>query len=126
MMVITQLLVDKQDQLIKSTKTVQTVEKIKEVQNMISTYTVEPKGFTIEKATGDKVFEYSSDESKPLIERVTAINFTVQHNGKEIGTIGFDLKGKVITQYLSKNNQTYTISQNRTTIKLTEGYLVSN
>jgi len=125
-MVITQLLVDKQDQLIKNTKTVQTVEKIKEVQNMISTYTIEPQGFTIEKAIGDKVFEYNGDESKPLIERVTAINFTVKNNGKEIGTIGFDLKGKVITQYLSKNNQTYTVSQNRTTIKLTEGYLVSN
>lgn len=126
MRVITQQIMTRKNEIINSSKTIQTVERIKEIQKAISKYTIDPIGFTIEKIAWDKVFEYNSNQNKSLIERVTAINFTIKHNGKALGTIRFDTNGNLITKYIFKDNQTYTVSQNRTTIKITEGYLVNN
>jgi isoaspartyl peptidase/L-asparaginase-like protein (Ntn-hydrolase superfamily) len=126
MRVITQEIMTKKNEIVSTSKGAQTVETIKNIQKMINQYTIQPNTFTIEKAKGERVFDYSGDESKSLMERVKAINFTIKKNGKELGIISFDITGKLITQYITKDSQTYTISQNWTTIQVTEGYVVSN
>ena len=126
MRVITQQIMTKKNEIVSTSKGAQTVETIKNIQKMINQYTIQPNTFTIEKTKGERVFDYSGDESKSLMERVKAINFTIKKNGKELGIISFDVTGKLLTQYIIKDSQTYTISQNRTTIQVTEGYVVSN
>ena len=70
MRVITQQIMTKKNEIISTSKSAQTIETIRNIQKMVSAYTIQPKIFSIEKAKGEKVFDYSDEEEKPLMERV--------------------------------------------------------
>lgn len=48
------------------------------------------------------------------------MNFTLMNNDQEIGIIGFDIDGKLLTKEVTKDDKTYLISQTGTTITVTE------
>lgn len=92
-------------------------QSIINTQNMIMKYTIQPSDFSLVKISG-------LDNANNIPNGGIQVNFMLVKNNENIGVIGFTNKWNLITQTLKYMGNSYTISQNETSINITENQLI--
>ena len=93
--------------------------EVQRIQWNISEYSVYPSGYSIKRK------DENYDENELGYNRIQTINFIVNENGINIGTIQFDRMGNLINKEITYNGKAYSLSQNGTQIQIMEQFITS-
>ncbi len=94
---------------------------VAKTENIVSKYTTDPSNFTIANIQGTLHAEYLDNAASTI-----KVYFMIQDWWKNIGKISFDTNGNLLTKSLKSENITYSLSQNGSTIFISEGYIANN
>ncbi len=94
---------------------------VAKTENLVAKYTTDPSNFTIANIQWTSHAEYLDNAASTI-----KVYFIVQYWGKDIGKISFDTNGHLLTKSLKSDNITYNLSQNGSTILITEEYRANN